>query len=400
MDFKDSPEQAAFREKARHWLEAQTADIDTAARDERSQVTAARDWQQRKAEHGWSCLSWPAEYGGRGSSPIEDVIFQQEEDRLGFTALSAWHIISTGMAGPTIMAHGCDTQKTQQLPKIITGDRIWCQLFSEAGAGSDLAGVQTRAVREGDHWRVDGQKVWTTYAQHADWGILVARTDPGVPKHRGLSYFMVDMRAPGIEVRPIRQAPGDCEFNEVFFSDLHIPDSNRLGEVGDGWRVAMTTLMSERIAVGASFPDHVDDILALATSTRWGEQTALDNAAVRQGIADWYVQAAGVKATQLRILTDLCKGKNPGPEASITKLVLGRGRQDLAAFALDLMGPAGVLDGADACGWGHYDFFRTIGNRLEGGTDEILRNIIGERVLGLPPEPRIDKDLPFNQLKR
>lgn len=397
MDFNDSPTEAAFRQQARQWIAANRHRVGALGDSEQSHMAAAMRWQAIKAEGGWACLDWPAEHGGRGASAIEGAIFSQEEATAGCGDLAGAYVITLGMAAPTILAHANAEQKQRLLPGIVNGSHLWCQLFSEPAAGSDLAGIRTRAERRDGHWLVNGQKIWTSLAQHSQWAILLTRSEPELPKHKGLTYFVVDMRSPGIEVRPIKQASGQSEFNEVFLTDVVIPDSNRLGAINDGWRVAMTTLMSERLSVGTAFPTNVREVMEVARQTPMGDGSALDDGAVQDRIADWIVRASGLEATKFRILTALSQGRAPGPEASITKLVLGEGRQNIASFALDILGLAGIPSGSDAAGWGHHDFFRAIGNRLEGGTDEVLRNVIGERVLGLPPEPRVDKDRPFSR---
>lgn len=402
MDFSDTPEQAAFRSEARAWIKAHYP------RDWRGEniysdpevfLPLAKAWQQKKVSDGWACITWPTAVGGRGGSAIESAIFEQEEDEL--FALNVPFIIGHGMAGPTLIACATPEQQQRFLPPMISGEDIWCQLFSEPAAGSDLAGIRTSAVRDGDHWVVNGQKIWTTFAHHADWAILVTRSDPGVAKHKGLTYFVLDMKSPGVEVRPIKQATGEAEFNEVFLTDVRIPDANRIGAVGDGWRVAMATLMSERVAVGAGIDSNFTEVYELAANIQLENGPALEDSGVQQTLADWYVRSTGVKNFGLRMMSDLSKGKSPGPEASLVKLVLSSGRQNILSYALDLMEQGGVLDkraeGDDAPDM-QQSFFRTIGNRLEGGTDEIMRNIIGERVLGLPPDVRVDKSQPFNQL--
>jgi len=403
MDFNDTKEEAEFRQEARQWLEENIAEFKKEySFDLNFSLTVseaaelAKAWQKRKFEGGWGCLTWPKAFGGREVSIMEATIFAQEEAKV--MPLAGIYIITMGMAVPTIMTHGTEEQCKAFLPTIANGERLWCQLFSEPAAGSDLAGIKTRAVKDGDDWIINGQKVWTTMAHFSDWAILVVRTDPTVAKHKGLTYFVVDMKSPGVEVRPIKQASGGSEFNEVFLTDVRIPDSQRLDAVGKGWNVAITTLMNERVAVGGSFPYNVEDILDVARNTPLDEGRAIDDSGVRQSIADWYVKAAGLKNIGLRQLSTLSKDGVPGPEASVSKLVLGVGRQDLAAMSLDILDMAGALAEDDAIGWGHHDFFRSIGNRLEGGTDEILRNIISERVLGLPAEIRVDKGVPFNEV--
>jgi alkylation response protein AidB-like acyl-CoA dehydrogenase len=288
------------------------------------------------------------------------------------------------------------------VPSALVGDEVWCQLFSEPAAGSDLAGIRTRAVRDGDDWIIDGQKVWTSFAHASDFGILICRTDPSVPKHKGLTMFIVDMKAPGVEVRGIRQMSGSSDFNEVFFTGVRIPDSHRLGAIGDGWKVALTTLMHERLAVGGK-PRHAPGYQTLLQLARTVDaaagQPAIEAADVRQRIAASYIADEGIKLTQMRALSALSKGQVPGPEQSIAKVVVAKTMQDLSSFALDLMGGDGfITQGTDPeVEKLQGSYLWSAGLRIAGGTDEILRNIIAERVLGLPGDLRPDKDRPFNE---
>jgi len=408
MDFNDTPEEAAFRAEARAWLEAnaEPRDPDETAATVLSErygtgfLEEAKTWQEKKAEAAWACITWPPEYGGRGATPIQAVIWSQEE--ANFRTPAPIFGIGTGMAGPTILAHGTGEQKQRWIPKLVTGEEIWCQLFSEPAAGSDLAGLRSTAVRDGDAWVVNGQKTWTTGAHFSDWGILVTRTDPNVPKHAGLTYFVVDMHAPGIEIRPIVQINRATGFNEVFFSDVRIPDANRLGAVGDGWRVAITTLMNERASIGSGGAggDPFGDLLALIREVEIDGRPALEDASVRQRVADFYVRRKGVEYTGYRTLTALSRGQTPGPEASLGKLVGAKLLQDMGSFGMELAGPAGSLhrDAALQEGVWQESFLASPGLRIAGGTDEILRNIIAERVLRLPPEVRLDKDMAFRDI--
>jgi len=410
MDFQDTPEEAAFRAEARAWLEkhAEPRDPDETAAgllsesgvDEKS-IQEAKAWQRKKAEAGWACITWPVEYGGRGGTPIQQVIWSQEEAK--FKTPPPLFAIGIGMAGPTVLAHGTEEQKERWIPKLVTGEEIWCQLFSEPSAGSDLAGLRSSARRDGDAWVVNGQKIWTTGAHYSDWGILVARTDPDAAKHAGLTYFVVDMHAPGIEVRPIVQINKGKGFNEVFFNDVRIPDDQRLGEVGDGWRVAITTLMHERASIGGGGGgggDAFGDLVALARRVEIGGRPALEDSAVRQRLADFYVRRKGVEYTGYRTLTALSKGQVPGPEASLGKLVGALLLQEMGSFGMDLEGRAGSLGGGSALQDGAWQesYLASPGLRVAGGTDEILRNIIAERVLRLPPEIRLDKEVPFREV--
>lgn len=408
MDFRDTPEEAAFRAEARAWLEKNARALRPGARRAATQsradadtVRRAKEWQARKAAAGWACLTWPREYGGRSLPPIYSVIWNQEESR--FDTPPNLFAIGQGMLGPTIMAHGTEEQKKRYLPPMLRGEEIWCQLFSEPGAGSDLAALRTSAVRDGDHWVLNGQKTWTSGAHYSKWGMILTRTDPDAPKHEGITYFIVDMESPGIEIRPIRQMNGEANFNEVFFTDVRVPDSNRVGEVNGGWKAALTTLMNERAALGSGFAGPTfEDLLELCRTTLVDGRPAWEDASVRVRLADFYVRWKGLQYTNYRLLTALSRGTTPGPEASIGKLVAARLRQEMASFAADLQEAGGVLLGAESPAEGIWQqsFLGAPGLRLAGGTDEILRNIIAERVLGLPAEIRVDKGIPFRQLPR
>jgi alkylation response protein AidB-like acyl-CoA dehydrogenase len=407
MDFNDTPEEAAFRAQARAWLEAHAEPLkpgDRApgleVRTEPGALKRAQEWQAKKADAGWACITWPKQYGGRGATAIQSVIWNQEEAR--YKTPPNIFGIGQGMLGPTIMVHGTDEQKQRYLRPMLRGDEIWCQLFSEPSAGSDLAGLRTSAVRDGDDWVINGQKIWTTGAQYCKWGMIVCRSDPNAEKHKGITYFIVDMQAPGIDIRPIKQINGLSGFNEVFFTDVRVADKNRVGGVNEGWRAALTTLMNERHSIGggAGGPDF-KDLLRLAKQTTWNGRPALDDHAVRQQLARFYTRLKGLQYTSYRTQTALSRGQTPGPESSIGKLVGAPLRQEMATFALDLEGPAGAsLDQSVApqeAAWQH-SFLGAPGLRLAGGTDEILRNIIAERVLGLPPEIRADKGMAFKDV--
>jgi acyl-CoA dehydrogenase len=408
MDFNDTPQEAAFRTKARAWLaqHVKPRDPDAIAanvlgeRESAEVIQQAKDWQTLKFDEGWACLTWPKEYGGQGLGRLEAVVWGQEEAR--FDTPPNIYSIGHGMLGPTIMAHGSDEQKTKYLRDMARGQVVWCQLFSEPDAGSDLAGLRTSAVRDGSDWVLNGQKIWSTGAHFSDWGMIVTRSDPNAAKHAGLTYFIVDMRAKGIEVRPIKQINGGQGFNEVFFSDVRVPDANRLGGVGDGWRVAITTLMNERVAIGAGGgAGRFRDLLKLAQQTRRNGRPAIEDSAVRQKLADFYIKSKGLQFTSYRTLSALSRGATPGPEGSIGKAIGAPMGQEMAHFALDLEGAMGGADDAgivpqEALWQGMY--LGTPGLRIAGGTDEILKNIIAERVLRLPPEIRVDKDKPFREI--
>lgn len=406
MDFKDTPAESVFRKEARQWLQA-NAEKRTETKmswldlfkSETEALQSAKAWQTQKAKDGWAVLHWPQAYGGRGATPIEQVIWSQEEAH--YIVPNYFFDIGQGMCGPTMMAYATEEQKTRYLPKLASGEEIWCQLFSEPVAGSDLAGLQTRSVQEGDHWVINGQKVWTSGAHYSDYGILVTRSDPTVPKHQGLTFFFLDMKSAGVEVKPIRQMNGDARFNEVFFNDVCIPDSQRLGAVGDGWRVSLTVLMNERFAVGDLPGVTVDKALALAKTLEMEGEPALENPAIRQQLAEWYCLHSGLKNTRFRTISALSRGEAPGPEASITKLVRAKNIQDMSAFCMDLMDMSGIL--TDPSKVPHEAAFQESllsapGYRIAGGSDEILKNIIAERVLGLPQDPRVDKNIPFQDI--
>ncbi len=409
MNFDDTPQEAAFRQEVRSWIAAnapkqyetglKTSGFGHTALEGVDIIKVSKEWQKKKFDAGWACLHWPKEYGGRGATPIERVIWQQEEGV--YAALSSLFIIGHGMCGPTMMAYASEEHKRKYLPLLAAGEHIWCQLFSETAGGSDLAGLRTKAERDGDDWVVNGQKIWTSGAQHSDYGILITRTDPTVPKHKGLTMFFLDMKSPGIEIRPIKQVNGQSGFNEVYFTDVRIPDSQRLGKVGDGWNVSLTTLMNERLSIGAGMPTGFPELLDFCCSLETDNGPAIDNPAVRSKLASYAVRTSGLKYTAFRSISALSKGETPGPENSIGKLVAGPTMQEIAMFALDLQAEAGALlspEQAAASARFQAMLLRSPATRVEGGTDEILRNIIAERVLGLPADIRVDKAVPFNQI--
>ncbi|MGH7803421.1 MAG: acyl-CoA dehydrogenase family protein, partial [Candidatus Binatia bacterium] len=336
-------------------------------------------------------------YGGREASAIQNVIWGQEEAK--FQTPPNIFGIGIGMCGPTILTHGTDAQKKRWIPKLISGEDIWCQLFSEPAAGSDLAGLRTTAVKDGNDWIVNGQKIWTTGAHFCDWGVLVTRHDFDAQKHAGLTYFVVNMKAPGVEVKQITQINGGKNFNEVFFTDVRIPDGQRIGEVGEGWKVSITTLMNERAAImGGGGTGGIGELMRFARTTQRNGRPAIEDPAVRQRLAEFYARSKGLQYTSYRILTALSRGRLPGPEASIGKLVSASLVQEMAAFAIELQGVDGaVMEEGDGSLW--QDTYLGIpGMRIAGGSDEIMRNIIAERVLGLPAEPRADKGVPFRKI--
>lgn len=406
MTFDDTPEEATFRAEVRAWVDANAphalrAALSASAARTTSSVhlphlpgadalAACRDWQRRKYEARWACPSWPRAYGGRDASAIQRVIWRQEEGVYGH--LADVFTVGHGIAGPTILVHGTDGQKECHLRPIASGDDLWCQLFSEPSGGSDLAGLRTRARIDGDDVVIDGQKIWTTHAQIADFGLLLARTDPNVAKHAGLSAFILDMKLPDIEVRPVRQMTGEATFNAVFFSGVRVPLSAMIGKPGDGWRVAMTSLMNERLSLAAAIPTGVRELIDFCLRFPATTGVAIDDPAVRARLATWAARASGLEYTMMRTISALSSARPPGPENSIGKLVAGDMMQDIAAFALDLQGPAGAIlpPGDEAQRFQHL-FLTSPSVRIGGGTAEIQRNIIAERILGLPPEPRVDK---------
>src|SRR6202140_5295191 len=409
MNFDDTPQEAAFRAEAKAWISAnapkQYEDELKKSSLGRTQLKGAnilevaKAWQKKKAEAGWACLHWPKEYGGRGSSPIERVIWQQEEGAFG--KLSGMFIIGHGMGGPPMMAFAGEGQKGKYLPPLASGEKIWCQLFSEPAGGSDVAGLRTRAEKNGDGWIINGQKIWTSGAHYSDYGILLTRTDPNVAKHKGLTMFYIDMKSPGVEVKPIKQANGMQEFNEVFFTDLRIPDSQRLGAVGDGWNVSLTTLMNERMTIGSRLATGFSELFEFCNNLMTEDGPVIDDRATRSKLANWAVKNSGLKYTSYRAISALSKGERPGPENSIGKLVAGSMLQDIAMYAMDLQGAAGMLndpESAEPAGQFQAMMMSSPSTRIAGGTDEILRNIIAERVLGLPGDIPVDKDVPFNKI--
>jgi len=408
MNFDDTPQEAEFRAKARAFLakhlEPLNPDETTpnmlGEREDKEAIAWAKRWQATKFDAGWAVLTWPKEFGGQGLGRLENVIFNQEEAR--FKTPPAIYGIGHGMLGPTLMTHGTKEQKERYVKEMARGEVVWCQLFSEPAAGSDLAGLRSSAVRDGDGWVLNGQKIWSTGAQYCDWGMIVVRTDPSLPKHDGLTYFIVDMKAKGVEIRPIKQINGGSGFNEVFFTDVRIPDSQRLGGIGEGWKVSITTLMNERVSIGAGTSgSRIKDIFKLARECRRNGKPAIEDGAVRQRLADAFITSKGLQYTSYRILSALSRGTTPGPEGSISKAVGAPFGQRLSAFALELQGAmGGLLDPALAPQEGLWQesYLGSPGLRIAGGTDEVLRNIIAERVLGLPSEMRMDKGMPFRDV--
>ena len=414
MDFDDSPDEAAFRRECRAWLEANATRKQRPDETFGAQLTpvqrmqGARDWQARKAAAGYGAITWPQALGGRGGTPMQELIWRQEEGR--FNVPTGFFNVSLGMVIPSLLAHASAESSARHVAPALHGKDLWCQLLSEPGAGSDLGMVRTRAEACSDGpngqrgWLLNGQKVWTSLAQFAQYGLVLARTDPSRPKFEGLTTFIIDMASPGVEVRPIRQASGEAEFNEVFLNDVFVPDAQRVGAPGAGWKVTLTGLMSERLSIGGVMPAELWRTAAqMMIDARFNGASAFNDGRMRERLADLYLDAHGLWLLQCRGLTALGKGNAPGPELSVAKIVAARALQDFACLAIDLQGQRGVL-GAGELGehWQLVErlWFGAAGMRIAGGTDEIVKNSVGERVLGLPPEPRTDKGVPFNQLPR
>jgi alkylation response protein AidB-like acyl-CoA dehydrogenase len=396
------------------WMEA----IDADDRDTWSRLRAEVDydaWCKRFGESGYATPTWPAEYGaGFSLSPgqaksVNDVLNHYKVPR-------PFNIIGIGMGGPTIIQWGTEEQKERLLRPLATNEEIWCQLFSEPGAGSDVAGLSTRAERDGDEWVVTGQKVWTTLAHMSRWGMLVARTNPDVPKHKGLTYFILDMQAPGVDVRPLVQITGDAEFNEVFMEDVRIPDTMRVGPEGEGWRVAITTLMNERVALSGAGSLSGDAVGGSAIDKLIARHHPVEDVLRRQRLAQLYIEGRLIKITNQRAADKRKKGAEAGPEGSITKLMQAEYNQRLQKVAVDLEGAGGTAwegkplgrdgalgflsDVADTDRDIVRGFLRAQANTIEGGTSNVMRNILGERVLGLPKEPDHSRELPWKDVPR
>lgn len=397
MDFNDTAEEAEFRAEAHAFLSQHLKPKTPGALRSGGRedfLERAKAWQKTKAEGGFAQITWPKEMGGRGGTVMQQVIWGQEEAK--FDAPTGPFAIGLGMCVPTVIAFGSDEHKKKYVRKALMGEEIWCQLFSEPAAGSDVAGLKTKAVKDGDEWVINGQKVWTSGAHYSDYGILLVRTDPNVPKHKGLTMFIVDMKQKGVDVRPIHQASGGKEFNEVYFTDVRIPDADRLGEPGMGWKVALVTLMNERLAVGGSPGPDWKEIMDYARSAG-----TLSDQAFRAKLADWYVAAQGYKLTKFRTQTALSRGETPGPENAIGKIINANHLQDICNSAIEMQDHFGIVvdkDEAPSDAIFQESFMWAPGLRIAGGTDEILKNIIAERVLGLPQDVRVDKDKTFAEM--
>jgi acyl-CoA dehydrogenase len=406
MRRRDTPEEAAFRAEARAWLEAharrRTGDGDWSRgpRDHDPAAEAAffercRAWQRALFDGGWAGITWPRRFGGRGGTPAQGVIFAEE--LAAFDATSGFLASTIDLVGATLLRHGSDAQRERWLRPLLRGDEVWCQLFSEPEAGSDLAALRTRAERRGDEFVVNGQKLWTTSAQHCDFGILLARTNPDVPKHRGITFLLVDMRTPGIEVRPLVTITGSRHFNEVFLTDVRVPVANVVGEVDAGWAVARTTLASESVMIGTSAqgPDARSLLRRAREAGRWGDPL------VRQRVAAAWVEERLLAAMADRVRAAVLAGRPPDVDGSVLKVFWAESRARKHATGLWLQGPEGLLAGGDAPDgglWSTAVLDRGMGT-IGGGTVEVHRNGMAERVLGLPRDPRGDRDLPFRDLR-
>jgi alkylation response protein AidB-like acyl-CoA dehydrogenase len=393
MDLSFSPNQERFRQRVQQFLRDNLPSgwgKGGGRPPGMSQIDFLKDWQRRLNDNGLLGMAWPKEYGGQGASQVEMAIFNEEVAR--FRAPGPLNVLGMSMAGPTIITHGTDEQKRRYLPKILNCEEIWCQGFSEPNAGSDLASLKTRAELKGDEFIINGQKVWTTLGHIADMCMLLVRTDPNAPKHRGLSYLLVEMRSPGITVKPLRQMTGESEFNEMFFDEVRVPRANLLGPLNEGWRVATTTLMNERgtsaLATVMRYRIVFDEIVDLARSTYRNGAPSTKDPVIRQQLAQFYVDLEMMRFTAYRTFSKILKGGDPGPEGSISKIAWSELNQRMMELVMTLEGPASQLmrgspHAVEGGRWQHH-FLRSRANTIEAGTSEIQRNIIAERVLGLP----------------
>lgn len=407
MNFDETPEEAAIRAEVRAFLEANATRKTGTATDwsrgptEDSEeaavayITRCREWQKTLYDNGWAGITWPKEFGGRGDGPSVSIIFNKEAAE--FDVTQGFGGAAQSLVGPPIMRHGTPAQQARFLPSLLSGEEQWCQLFSEPGAGSDLAALSTRAVRDGDSFIVNGQKVWNSEAQHADWGILITRTDPDAPKHRGLTFFLVDMRTPGIEVRPLRQATGQSHFNEVFFNDVVIPAENVVGEINSGWAVTRTVLTSEAGMIGSSTGGPNSFAALLSTARDFGRTT---DPVIRERLADIYARERMLQLLGLRMQSFILNGRGNPPDPSVMKNFMVQSAERKFDLAIEIEGAAGMLDKADApqSGFWQQAVMGQFGSRIGGGTSEVHRNMIAERALGLPRDSQPDKDLPWKDI--
>jgi alkylation response protein AidB-like acyl-CoA dehydrogenase len=401
MDFNDTPEEAAWRQEFRAWLEENAPKVtgDVPEHEQELEIAGgdyldrAKRWQAMKFDAGLARITWEPEFGGRNGTSVEQIVWGQEESK--YAVPNVPFIIGLGMIAPTLRAVGTDAQKHRYLTKLLRGEEIWSQLFSEPGAGSDVASLSTTATRDGDEWVINGQKVWTSGEQYSDYGEIVCRTNPDAEKHKGITAFIVDMRAPGVTIKPLKQMNGGSGFNEVFFDDVRVPHENVLGDVNEGWTVAITTLMNERVAIGSGGGGGggggIHSIISLAQ-----QRGVNGDPRVRQQLAGLYTKSRIQKFLSMRTLTAATKGRMPGPEGSIGKLLGGRMMTEMGELTMAIAGPsaiAGELRYSQA----------TLGapaGHIAGGSDEVMKNIIGERVLGLPGEPRPDKGVAWKEVPR
>src|SRR6476659_589905 len=377
MDLTFSERETAFRDELRAWLADNHPGPEPTEGGEDAKGAWRRDWQRRLYDAGWAAPHWPAEYGGRGVTPSESAIYFEEVGRAR-VPLPA-NILGLLLGGPTLMVWGTDEQKDRYLAPILSGEEIWCQGFSEPDAGSDLASLKTKAVKEGDDWVVTGQKVWTSGAQHSKWCMLVARTDGDVPKHKGLTYFLMDMEQDEVQVRPLRQITGESEFNELFIEGARIPDENVVGGVGNGWKVALTTLMNERAGLGFALQVRLRQLLDRVFDEA-AASGALDDPRIADKLADLHLRTEILRLTAYRGLSVIEQYGQPGPEGSLVKLMWSETNKQLTQLAADIVGPDALTKDTP---WS-YELLRARGSSIAGGTTEILKNIVAERVLGLP----------------
>ncbi|MGX7678436.1 acyl-CoA dehydrogenase family protein [Jatrophihabitans sp. DSM 45814] len=402
----ETAELAKYRLECRTWLAGNLRSLDDVNDADGGETAFAIDLAKASQavlfDGGYAGISWPKVYGGQGLTMEHQRVFNEES--VGYSFPTGGLVITLGMCAPTLLEFGTESQRLRHIPRMLRGDEIWCQLFSEPGAGSDVASLQTRAVSDGDEWVVNGQKVWTSGAQHSDFGLLVARTNPDVPKHRGISMFVLDMRSPGVEVRPLRQMTGAAGFNEVFFDDVRVPMESLVGTENEGWRAAIGTLMNERVSIGAGGGGlgrrlgggEFERVVEVA---RRGNK--LDDPAVRQQLAGVYAATRVLELLSDRIRADVKAGKAPGPEGSIAKLAGTELARLAADVAIEIAGPRGQAweEGDDESERLAHAVLAAPGNSIAGGTADIMKNILGERVLGLPKEPQVDRDIPFRELR-
>jgi alkylation response protein AidB-like acyl-CoA dehydrogenase len=406
LDFDDSPEEAEFRAEVRAWLEQHAEPRKSghvAQLDPQARLARAKRFLAAKGAQGYSAITWPKELGGLGGTEIQNLIFLQEQSQFDIETLQGSDFFAVGLelCAGTLMRCATEQQQRRFMAPLLRGDEIWCQLFSEPACGSDLAAVRTRAVRDGADWRVTGQKVWTTGGHFSDFGLALTRTDPAVPKHQGLTMFVIDMKQPGVEVRPIRQMSGESDFNAVFLDNVPVLDSFRIGPVGGGWKVALTTLGQERSTAASLLFVEWQQLMALAQDTMVNGQPAIADGRIRERLAECWLNTFGVRLMSYRNQTALGRGGVPGPEESMGKLLITQQGQRSAIAALDMLGTLGSLSAAELGEqWRQIErsWYWSPAFRIAGGTDEILRNILAERVLGLPAEARVDRDIPFNKL--